>query len=106
MSLRNFERKKGASPSLVKITMIVKEDSTLKLPVFHGNGKEGPKQLWFVCEVIWPIKQTANGHVKITLLETTFRDCVLAWYLKFKSIAPMVVGRRLVEIQQALFKEF
>lgn len=59
-----------------------------------------------MCEAIWFVKQTIDDRVNIALLETTFRDLSLAWYVKFKSIAPMVVGRSLVEIQQALFKEF
>ena len=44
--------------------------------------------------------------MKISLLETMFRDHALAWYMKFKSNAPIGVERTLVEIQQALFKEF
>lgn len=36
-SMIKFEKKKGESPSLVKMTMIVREDSTP--PVFNGNGK-------------------------------------------------------------------
>lgn len=78
----------------------------LKLPLFHANGKEYLEQHWLVCKENWSVKQIANNHKKIALLETTFRDHMLAWYMKFKSIAPIGVGRKLIEICQALFKEF
>ena len=88
------------------MTTLMREDSTLKILVFHGNGKEDPKQRWLVCEAIWSIMQKVNDHVKIALLETMFRYYSFAWYMKFKSTTSTKVGRTLVEIQQALFKEF
>lgn len=47
-----------------------------------------------------------KSMVKISLLETTFKDHTLAWYMKFKSIVPLGVARSLIEIHQTLFKEF
>jgi hypothetical protein len=100
------EREKEGSTNLLKMTMIVRENLRLKLPIIHGNGKEDPKQHWFICELDWSIKKTTNECVNISLLETTFRDRALAWHMRLKSIAPIGVGRTLIEIQQALFKEF
>ena len=88
------------------MTTIVREDSTLKLPVFHGNGKEDLEQHWFVYKFILLVKKIVDNHVKIALLETTFRDHALVWYMKFKSTTPTGVGRTMIEIQQEFFKEF
>ena len=74
----------------------------LKIPIFHGNGMEDMEQHWFVCEAIWSIKKTTNDRMKIALLETTFRDGALLWYMKFKSTTPIGVGRTLVEIQEVV----
>ena len=46
--------------------------------------------------MIFFVKQTVDDHTKIVLLETTFRDFTLVWYMKFKSTAPMVVRRMFV----------
>ena len=100
------ENKKVEGANLFKMTIVMGEYSTLKMPVFHGYGKEDPKQHWFVSEAVWSIKQTTDNHVNIALLETTSRVHALVWYMKFKSIAPTRVGKTLVEIKQVLFKEF
>lgn len=91
---------------MFNVTTIVREYLMLRLPVFHGNGKEDHKQHWFVCKAIWLAKKTIDNHAKIALLETMCRDYALTWYMKFKSTAPTGVGRALIEIQQVLFKEF
>ena len=64
----------------------------MKLPLFHGNGKQYLEQHWFVCESIWLVKHIVDEYVKITLLKFTIRDYALVWYIKFKSIAPTGVG--------------
>ena len=88
------------------MTTIVREYSTLKLSIFHENSKEDSEQHSFVCDTIWLVKQTTDNCVKIVLLETTFRDFVLAWYMKFKATTPLGRGRMLTDIQQTLFKVF
>jgi hypothetical protein len=39
-------------------------------------------------------------------LETTFRDRVLKWYMKYKAIIPTGHARSLVEINKDLLSEF
>ena len=78
------------------MTTIVREDSTLKLLVFHENDKEDPEQSQFLCEEIWLVKQKTDNWVKIAFPETTFKDIALAWYMKFKSTAPIGIGRILM----------
>ena len=56
-----------------------KEYATLKLPVFHGTGRDDEKQHWFTCEDIWAIKQTTDNHAKIAQLQITFRERALMW---------------------------
>ncbi len=72
--------------------------------VFHGNGKEFLEHNWFVCEAIWLVKKTADDIAKIVLLETTFRDCALAWFMNFETITLARGARGLVEIRESLFK--
>ena len=103
---RQEEEKKVEGMNLFKMTSFMNKDSTLKMPIFHGNGKEDPKQHRFVCEAIWSVKLKVDDYLKIAMLETMFKDHALAWYMKFKSTAPIGVGRTLVENQQELFKEF
>ena len=66
-----------------------REDATLKIPVFHGTGRDNAKQYWFTCDAIWVVKQIADDNVKIAQLETTFRERALTWYMKFKATTPM-----------------
>lgn len=61
------------------MTTVIREDLTLKMPVFHINGKEDPEEHWFVCEAISSVKQTTDDHMKITMLETISKDCALVW---------------------------
>lgn len=65
-----------------------REDVSLKLPVFHGTGRDDAKQHWFTCETVWAIKQTPNEQEKIAQLETTSRERDLMWYMKFKATTP------------------
>jgi hypothetical protein len=32
----------------------------MRLPIFRGNGFEDPDQHWFLCEVVWSIKQVTD----------------------------------------------
>ena len=36
----------------------------VKLPMFHGNGTEDPKQYWFLSEAVWTIKQVQDEDMK------------------------------------------
>lgn len=49
----------------------------MKLPVFKGTCLEDPEQHWFLCEVVWSVKQVIDDDIKMAQLTTTFRDRVL-----------------------------
>jgi hypothetical protein len=36
----------------------------MRLPTFIGDGSEDPDQHWFLCEVVWSIKNVINEAVK------------------------------------------
>jgi uncharacterized protein len=52
------------------------------------------------------VKNVQDDDAKIAQLEMTFKDHTLLWYMKYQSIAPMGQARTLVDIRQALLKEF
>jgi hypothetical protein len=57
----------------------------MRLPIFRGDGSKDPNQHWFLCEVVWRIKQVTDEAVKRTQFSTTLRDRALSWYMKFAS---------------------
>ena len=57
----------------------------MKLPVFKGTRLEDPEQHWFLCEVVWNIKQDGDDDIKMAQLTTTFRDRVLNWFMKYSN---------------------
>jgi hypothetical protein len=63
---------------------MVNQDTTLRLPMFHGMGKDDAEKHWFMCEAIWSVKRIIDKASKIAQLETTFRDRALMWYMKYK----------------------
>ena len=58
----------------------------VKLLFFQGNGTEDPEQYWFLCEVVWTIKQVQGNDIKKGQLAMTFRGWVLDWYMKFVQV--------------------
>jgi hypothetical protein len=36
----------------------------MRLPTFRGDGSKYPDQHWFLCEVVWSIKQVNDEAVK------------------------------------------
>ena len=46
----------------------------IKLPIFRGTGLEDLDQHWFLCKVVWNVKQVTNGNIKMAQLIPTFRD--------------------------------
>jgi hypothetical protein len=63
------------------------QDSTLRLPVFHGTCRDDAEKHWFTCEAIWSVKRITDEASKIVQLETTFRDRAMTWYMKYKATA-------------------
>ena len=55
----------------------------MKLPTFKGTGGEDPEQHWFLCEVVWTIKQIQDDNIKLVQLATTLRERSLTWYMKY-----------------------
>jgi hypothetical protein len=45
----------------------------MRLPIFRGDGFEDPDQHWFLCEVVWNIKNVTDEAVKRTQFSTTLR---------------------------------
>jgi hypothetical protein len=74
---------------------MVNQDSTLRLPTFHGMGRDDAEQHWFTCEAIWSVKRVTDEASKIAQLETTFRDRALTWYMKYKATTPVGQARSL-----------
>jgi hypothetical protein len=54
----------------------------MRLPIFRGDGSQDTNQHWFLCEVVWNIKNLTNEAVKRTQFSTTLRDHALSWYMK------------------------
>jgi hypothetical protein len=82
------------------ILKMVNQDSTLRLPMFHGRGKDDVEQHWFMCEAIWSVKRITYEATKIAQLETMFRDKALMWYMKYKATVPARHTRSLIEIKE------
>jgi hypothetical protein len=78
----------------------------MRLLEFKGIGSEDPEQHMFVCETIWIAKNVHDEGEKIMQLEKMFRGRTLFWYMKLQSTTPSGQTRTLLEITQALLKEF
>lgn len=57
----------------------------MKSPVFKGTRLEDPKQHWFLCEVVWNVKQVIDDDIQMAQLTTMFRDRVLNWFMKYSN---------------------
>ena len=55
----------------------------IKLPIFNGNGLEDPKKHWFLCEVVWTMRQIQDENIKKAQMITTLRGRTFEWYMKF-----------------------
>jgi len=82
------------------------EDTTLRLPMFHGMDKDNVDQHWFTCKAIWYVKRITDEVSKITQLETTFRDRDVMWYMKYKETTSIGWTRSLTKIKRDLLREF
>jgi hypothetical protein len=58
-------------------------EDEMRLPIFRGDGSKDPNQHWFLCEVVWSIKQVNDEVVKRAQFSTTLRDHALRWYMNF-----------------------
>lgn len=74
----------------------------MKLPAFKGTRLEDPEQHWFLCEVVWSVKQVIDDDIKMAQLTTTFKDRALNWFMKYSNGQ----NRNLVQVKVALIGEF
>ena len=55
----------------------------IKLSIFNRNGLEDPEKHWFLCEVVWTMRQVQDEDMKKAQMITTLRGHALNWYMKF-----------------------
>lgn len=58
----------------------------MKLPVFKGSRLEDPEKHWFLCDVVWNVKQVTYDDIKMAHFTTTFKDRVLNWFMKYSNV--------------------
>jgi hypothetical protein len=75
----------------------------MRLPTFKGDGSKDHEQHWFLCEVVWSIKNITDEAVKRAQFSTTLRDHALRWYMKFVQEA---TPKPLNAIKTSLIVEF
>ena len=78
----------------------------IKLPIFQGTRAEDPYQHYFLCEVVWNIKQVQSDDIKRVQLTTTFRDRAITWFMKFYASAqqPRTIKENKDELKKELKK--
>ena len=75
-------------------------EDEMRLPIFRGDGSEYPDQHWFLCKVLWSIKQVNDEAIKRDQFINTLRDRALSWYMKF--VKGVTQPKPLNEIKTAL----
>jgi hypothetical protein len=75
----------------------------MRLPIFRGDGSEGPDQHWFVCEAIWNINNFTDEAIKRNQFSTTLRDHALRWYMNL--VQGLAQPKPLNDIKNALIAE-
>jgi hypothetical protein len=75
----------------------------MRLPIFRGDGFEGPDQHWFVCEAIWNINNFTDEAIKRNQFSTTLRDHALRWYMNL--VQGLAQPKPLNDIKNALIAE-
>ena len=76
----------------------------MKLPMFHGNWIEDLEQYWFLCEVVWTVRQTVDDDVKKGQLAPTLRGRALDWYMKFIQVPMETLAKTLAEVIKGLIE--
>jgi hypothetical protein len=76
----------------------------MRLPIFRGYGYEDLDQHWFLCELIWNIKNLIDEAIKRTQFSTTLRDHALSWYMKL--VQGLAKLKPLNEIRSELISDF
>jgi hypothetical protein len=76
----------------------------MRIPTFRGDGSEDPDQHWFLCEVVWSIKNVTDEAIKRDQFSTTLRDRALSLYMKF--VQGVVQPKLLNEFKTTFIAEF
>lgn len=74
----------------------------MKLLVFKGTRLEDPKQHWFLCHLVWSVKQVVDNAIQMAQLTTTFRDRALNGFMKYSNGQV----RTLLEVKDAMITKF
>jgi hypothetical protein len=85
---------------------MVNQDTTLRLPMFHGMGKDDAEKHWFMCEAIWSVKRITDEASKICTTGDHFQRQSLMWYMKYKETVPVGQMRSLTEIKRDMLRSF
>ena len=96
---------RGHSPPPVQNTQPPRRNrmgDDMKLPIFKGTGLEDPKQHWFLCDVVWSVKEVVDDAIKMAQLTTMFRTRALNWFIKYSNGQV----RTLLEVKDAMITEF
>jgi hypothetical protein len=79
-------------------------EDEMRLPIFKGDGSEDPDQQWFLCEVLWSIKNVNDEAIKRDQFSNTLRDRALSRYMKF--VQGIAQPKLLNEIKNVLSEKF
>jgi hypothetical protein len=60
-------------------------EDEMRLPIFRGDGSEDLDQHWFLCEVVWSIKQVNDEAVKRDQFSTTFQETQVRVTMHYKT---------------------
>ena len=80
--------------------------ANIPLPTFNGNGAEYPKQHWFLCEVVWTVRQVQNQDIRKAQMIMSLRGRLLDWFMKFFIVPVGDPQKTLDEIQLTMICEF
>ena len=65
----NSSQGNSSSSTIPRVNIIVGND--IKLPIFNGNGLKDLEQHWFLCEVVWIVRQVQYEAIKRDQMITT-----------------------------------
>ena len=84
-------------PAVPRTNIMARND--IKLSIFNGNGLEYPEKHWFLCEVLWIVRQVQDEAIKWDQMITTLRSHVLYWYMKLSVVLTRVTHKTLNQIR-------
>ena len=82
------------------------DGTNIKLSIFNGNVLEYLEKHWFLCEVVWTMRQVEDGAIKKPQLITTLRGHALDKHLTFFVVPVGFAQKTLYQIQVEMINEF